>query len=127
MAAANAHMRIKIVLKFWLPVVFWMVGIYFISGLPKSDVPELFPFQDVIYHLLAYAVLAFLFGRAFKNSSPGLAPRHILLLAAFFGSLYGVSDEFHQSFVPGRSASGIDLLMDTLGSIAGGRIYLWPR
>jgi DNA polymerase-1 len=40
-----------------------------------------------------------------------------------FGIIYGLSDEFHQYFVPGRYASGLDLFLDTIGSIFGSVLY----
>jgi len=47
-------------------------------------------------------------------------------LAAFFlAAAYGVTDEFHQYYVPGRDCSGFDLLADTAGSAAG--IFVFAR
>jgi len=62
-------------------------------------------------HFLAYGLLGFLLGVAFGDFRPAL------LLAA----LYGVVDEWHQSFVPGREAFGLDLLADFLGAYFGAR------
>lgn len=62
-------------------------------------------------HLLAYALLGFLLGRGLGRFRPAF------LLAA----LYGVVDEGHQSFVPGREAFGLDLLADFLGAYLGAR------
>jgi VanZ family protein len=45
--------------------------------------------------------------------------RGALLLALSLASLYGATDEFHQSFVPGRSADVLDWLADTLGAALG--------
>jgi VanZ family protein len=45
--------------------------------------------------------------------------RHAWLLALALGSLYGVSDEIHQSFVRGRQADPLDWVADTLGVLAG--------
>ena len=41
------------------------------------------------------------------------------LVALFFCFFYAATDEFHQSFVPGRSAEVHDVLLDTLGSFTG--------
>lgn len=107
-------------IKFWLPVFIWMGVIFYLSSVPAKDIPLLFPFQDVLTHFVIYAILAYFFSRAIKNTYSGLALKNILYLTIIFGFSYGVSDEFHQLFVPGRSASGFDLFINSLGSFAGG-------
>ncbi len=53
-------------------------------------------------------------------------PRHWRFLAgAVFCSLYGLSDEWHQSFVAGRESSALDWLADTLGGLCGGLACYW--
>jgi VanZ family protein len=50
----------------------------------------------------------------------------IILFTVIFGLVYGLSDEFHQLYVPGRSCSGFDLIIDTAGSFLGsliGRLF----
>ena len=48
-----------------------------------------------------------------------------VLIVTAFGCLYGITDELHQLFVPGREASVIDVAVDTLGSLLGGIFYRW--
>ena len=50
--------------------------------------------------------------------------RSVLLFSPLLATLYGVSDEFHQSFVPGRESSGWDVLADFVGSSLGVFIYV---
>jgi VanZ family protein len=70
-------------------------------------------------HFFVYAGLAFWWWRALSG---GRRADKVSLAAAFAISvLYGASDEFHQSFVPGRDASWLDLLTDT----AGAAVALW--
>jgi len=45
------------------------------------------------------------------------------MLSILSSSLYGISDELHQYFVPYRSAEGMDILADILGSVFGVFIY----
>jgi VanZ family protein len=123
--------------KFWLPLFAWMGLIFYSSSLPAKDLPELFPFQDILYHLLTYAILTFLFSRAISSLADNLknedcfAPRGfamtVVFLATAFGFLYGLSDEVHQFFVPGRSCSAADLLVDSMGSFLGSLIQQWQR
>ncbi len=50
-----------------------------------------------------------------------------LLQAVILGCLYGMTDELHQYFVPGRSTSATDWLADTVGTTAGATIMLVVR
>ena len=69
---------------------------------------------------LGYAFLAFWWWRALRQAqaaSPDQgAPPWVFLLAFAISVLYGVSDEYHQSFVPGRDPSLLDWLVDALGA-----------
>lgn len=114
-----------IFIRFWLPVLLIMAVIFFISSLPGSDIPGLFSGQDMLYHVLIYLVLASALARALGNSGRRLSKRAVFFLAAALAVFYGCTDEFHQLFVPGRSASGLDIAFNSLGSISGGLIYNW--
>jgi VanZ family protein len=105
--------------KFWLPVLICMLFIFCVSSLPGKDIPALFPFQDILFHGSIYAVLGLFFSRALKNTRAKLSLSGLVIATVIFGFLYGASDEFHQLFIPGRSCSGFDLLVDTCGSLIG--------
>jgi VanZ family protein len=109
-----------LIFKFWLPVIICMGCISYMSSLPGEDIPLLFPFQDVVFHGIIYAVLGFLFLRAFKNSFRDLDFIGLLIVTVLFGLAYGILDEIHQIYVPGRSCSGFDILIDAAGSFIGG-------
>ncbi len=64
-------------------------------------------------HVLEYAILGVLLSAAL-----GLE-KWAVVFAVLIASVYGVSDEFHQSFVPGRSASLMDAVWDSLGAVVG--------
>lgn len=72
----------------------------------------------------AYALLAFLAARNLKQEKPLFSRATIRIMAIVFASIYGLSDEIHQAFVPSRTASGWDFLADLLGSILGVWWYL---
>jgi len=98
----------------WLPVLLWMGLIFFFSSqphLPRCPYPLLDLFLTKGAHLMEYAVLAILLHRALGDKSGWWA----LLI----GALYALSDEFHQSFVPGRDAELLDLAFDILGVVLG--------
>lgn len=76
--------------------------------------PAVIEFQDKVLHFGAYFVMAVFSWRAFRHQ--GLIGRNLALASMLFCSVYGLSDEWHQSFVPGRTSSGWDWLADSLGA-----------
>ena len=85
-----------------------MALIFFLSSLPGSaaGIP---PPWDKLAHALEYALLAFLLGRGLGRWDGAVA----------LAVLYGLSDELHQRYVPGREASAGDLLADAVGALIG--------
>jgi uncharacterized membrane protein/VanZ family protein len=81
----------------------------------------LFPFYifykqpDKLSHLILYAGFGFLLYYTLKSSLNSILYKHALLFAIIIGTVYGASDELHQSFVPGRTASIWDLAADCTG------------
>ena len=69
-------------------------------------------------HIPAYALLSFLWLKSFAGST---SRNHIITRSFILGGLvlFAISDEFHQSFVPGRSASFMDIGLDLIGIILG--------
>ncbi len=69
-------------------------------------------------HIPAYALLSFLWLKSFAGST---SRNHIIAGSFILGGLvlFAISDEFHQSFVPGRSASFMDIGLDLLGIFLG--------
>lgn len=95
----------------WIPVALWAILIFLLSDQPS--LPKLGPpWISFAAHFLEYLVLGFLLARA---SSPGAA------LAAAGG--YGITDEFHQAFVPGRTPDVPDWLTDMAGALVGVWLY----
>jgi len=72
---------------------------------------------------MAYALLGALFLRAFNTTRIQHHLKLIFMLSILFSSLYGISDEIHQSFVPYRTADVMDVLADILGSAFGVYIF----
>ncbi len=105
----------------WVPTWLWMGIIFAFSSRPSDELPD-FGLYDLLVkkggHMLGYALLAWLFFRSWQGS--GLRNRAYTL--AFLSSvLYAISDEVHQSFVPGRHARVTDVLIDTIGIL----LALW--
>lgn len=100
-----------------------MVLIFVISSLeqPPLPMPE---FEwltiDKLYHFIEYAILGGLLTRALVKAKLAIVPsRWVWHVAAVLSILYGASDEWHQSFVPGRFATLADWVADALGAIGG--------
>ena len=110
---------------YWLPVIAFCAAIFVQSSFPSPDLGLSFPLKDKVMHMVAYGLLALLVYRACRVTWPGkLSPGQLLVISVLFASLYGLSDEVHQSFVPARHADGYDVLADFLGSLLGAVGYL---
>jgi VanZ family protein len=68
-------------------------------------------------HFTEYAILAFLLKRAFVTSANAFIQRRWFELALFLITCYALLDEFHQSFVPSRTASIYDSAIDLAGGL----------
>lgn len=109
-------------LRYWAPVWGYAALIFYLSSLsdPEQSLPSLFSnVSDKILHVVEYAVLGGICYRAFRwGSHERLAP-HALALAIILASLYGLSDEVHQWFVPFRDSGWQDWVADSLGAAIG--------
>lgn len=80
---------------------------------------------DKVFHLVEYTVLGVLLARALSYSLRRILPTSAWIIAFAIAVLFGVSDEWHQSFVLGRHSTISDLIVDTIGSALGvGIVYL---
>ncbi len=95
--------------------------IVFLSAQSSFPVPnEIWTFDKVI-HCVVYAGFAVLIARAVRDSArPSPWPAVIAVVGAI---LYGMTDELHQSFVPGRSSDVHDVLADAVGAILGAAAF----
>ena len=99
--------------------------IFYLSHLPGDiiQMPQVIGL-DKAAHLIAYSILAaaFLFAiQPFLHHSNRTA---FAIAAILFCILFGVGDEFHQSFIPGRSVSVWDVVADCLGGLLVAVIWL---
>lgn len=101
-------------LKAWGPAAIWAAVLFLLSRISGEGTPDWPWMSDKVVHLGLYAVLGLTLAWAGRESGWN---RPFLLLALGFG--YGVLDEWHQSFVPGRDPSFGDLLADGVGVALG--------
>jgi VanZ family protein len=101
--------------RLWLPVVAWAALIFAFSSVP--DLGTGLGGWDLllrkIAHAAEFAILGALLLRAVGRP----------VVAFSLGALYAISDEVHQSFVPGRVGSPVDVAIDVAGVAAG--VALW--
>ncbi len=99
----------------WLPPLALMAVIFFLSAQPSLD-SGLGVADEVgrkIVHFAEYALLTFLWWRALRTVIP---PGRASIAALLIALAYAASDEYHQSFVEGRSGSPADWAIDAAGA-----------
>ncbi len=103
----------------WLPAILWMSFLFYLSHQTAPLEPVASNVDPFLAHVAVYSVLAFLLHFALAGYS-NAAPRWVPVSIAFaLAVLYGVSDEIHQAYVPGRVASELDLAADAIGAVIG--------
>ncbi len=101
---------------YWLLTIAYMGLIFFLSSQNSVNLPRLITGMDKIVHVLAYIPMAFLFFLSINESG---IKKYVFLAAFLCASLYGITDEIHQSFTPGRDPSIGDVIADCLGALIG--------
>lgn len=109
---ANPYRRISLALA-----CAWMALIFFLSSQSRLPLPELdWVASDKLAHLTAYGILGVFYLLSFTKSLQRM-PWSLVLLATLSAATYGATDEYHQSFVPGRDSSFGDLIADFAGAL----------
>ena len=109
----------------WVPVALDAALIYYVSSIPRLPSPP-GPFSDKHFHFGSYALLATLLVRALASARFHNVNGRVAIGAILLATLYGVTDEIHQIFVPGRTAALDDLVADALGAAtAAGLLLAW--
>lgn len=102
----------------WVPAIGYMAGIFAVSSIPDLG-PLPGGVSDKSAHAVAYAGLGMVVLAALARwRLDEVTPRRAVL-AIVISTLYGMSDEWHQSFVPGRSPEWGDVLADGIGAMLG--------
>jgi len=88
--------------------------------LPNASEPTIASIHFILRkagHFTEYAILALLAARAFRTSSNQILRERWFWISLILVIMYSLSDEFHQSFVPTRTASIYDSMIDTVGGL----------
>jgi VanZ family protein len=107
-------------IRHWLPVLLWATIIFYFSAQERA--PQVSKNEGTqlalqkVGHATEYAILALLVHLALRRGHQ-FNLRRATILAALIAAGYGVTDEFHQSFVPGRYCMMSDMAIDATGGI----------
>ena len=105
--------------RYGLPPVLWMGVIFILSAqrtLPEYPDTLLDSILKKAAHIIEYGILAFLLQRALSRGQGALS-RPALIASFVVSVLYAASDEYHQTFVPGRNGTLMDVGFDTVGAL----------
>lgn len=105
-------------MKYKMLAILWMGLIFVSSSIPSNAFPEVsFWGWAKLIHLIYFGVLCFLFRKVLQvQTTFPLLSRSPFLWAVVFATCYGMTDEFHQIFTPGRHAQVTDVLVDMFGA-----------
>ena len=114
-------MTLRQKIGYWLPTIIWAIVIFSFSSGSTPATSEIY-WQDFIVkksaHVFVYAVLAVLLYRSLRLTTQ-YSRSYLLLFTLTLTVLYAVSDEFHQSLIPGRESRFRDIIIDAAGALAG--------
>jgi len=113
----------SLIIWYALPLAAYCALIFYLSSQSGIDLPS-FSQSDKLLHLMEYAVLGALAYRFFQRLLPEKSKTFLVMVAFLFALVYGLSDEFHQSFVSGRDSSWFDILADGAGGYLGARLTM---
>ncbi len=117
-------MEMKTKLWLWAPAFLWAALLFFLSSIPDIPTPDALPkMSDKAAHVIAYIPLGFFIIRALIRGQAKGSDQKLSIWAQGLGSLYGISDEIHQYFVPGRMADVFDAGADAVGIFIGVSLF----
>jgi VanZ family protein len=111
---------------YWVPVITYAALIFALSAQPHPErllPPFLERLGDKLLHVVEYGVLAVLCYRAFRHAWYRANALTALSLAIVAATVYGVSDEVHQAFVPSRTSDLWDIAADLAGACLGSSLW----
>lgn len=109
----------------WLPAALYMLLIWWLSSQSLVISTANFPFRDKGVHAVEYGVLGVFLAHALSGTLVTLSRARLWLSAVALTVLFGMTDEIHQAFVPGRSSDVLDLAADAVGALFGATVRLF--
>lgn len=109
-------------LRYFIPAFIWAVVIFGVSSIPDLSTPSFgFKLMDKLAHFGAFFILGLFVAYGFGRQN--LDSRYIFWISVIVSVVYGISDEAHQFFVPGRRMDGLDMLADAMGAAVASGLY----
>lgn len=110
----------------WLAAGLYALAIFFFSGQSYPLGVKHLPFLvDKAIHVLVYGAFSVVLFAALRHSRPRTPSLVLAGVAAVIAVLYGLSDEYHQSFIPFRHTDAYDLAANTVGAVVAQGLVLW--
>jgi VanZ family protein len=126
MQGAGNKSQVWTSIGWWALVILWMGVIFWFSAQPSYALPN-FGAPDILIkkgaHVTEYAILGWLIQRA---RGAGDA-RRVWWQSWLMAVIYAATDEFHQSFTPGRMPRVTDVMIDSVGVTIGVAIAVWRK
>lgn len=102
------------------PWILMMIAITIESSIKNIKLPDLgITWTDKLAHFCVYGIMGWVLARGMVLSKI----KYPFLLAILIGFVFGITDEWHQSFVPGRDSSVFDLMADLIGLLVFANLY----
>ena len=112
----------------WGPVFLWILFIMALSSVSGRNIPDLpVPFFHKVVHFFEYSVLGALWMRALTYGRSGGKSFVLSILAWTLTAIFALSDEWHQTFVPGRSGRSGDAFFDMVCAAVGIAFYVFVK
>jgi len=103
----------------WTITIIIAIAIFYISTLTFPPSPSVFSVKSIIYHFFAFFFFAFFLSMALVKGKK----YNIIFIVILVAVLYGISDEIHQLFVPGRYCCLEDVLTNSAGILLASLFY----
>ena len=114
--------------RYQLPAIIWAIVIFIESSIADLAPPTLeIEYQDKIAHIIVFGILGYLITRAFYYNSTSNIRKFAALLSIIVALLYGISDEIHQYYVPGRYSEFGDVVADFIGILLAQLFFVYRR
>ena len=110
----------------WLAAGLYALAIFLLAGQSYPLGVKHLPFLvDKAIHVLVYGAFSAVLFAALRQSRPQTRPWVLSGLAVALAMLYGLSDEYHQSFIPFRRTDAYDLAANAIGAVVAQGLVLW--
>ncbi len=110
-------------LKPFIPAILWAAVIFCLSSIPDFSTPSFgFKLTDKMAHFGEFFVLGLLVAYSFNKRNHSLGK--VFWISVSISCLYGILDELHQFYVPGRQMDVFDMLADVLGAVSAAGVYV---